>query len=95
MPANKKYLLKTRWGRTSKILAAIPGAIMATAIIEIVMGLLWNTEMVVVSMWFSYPLIWVTFICAVYWIKKPWKAWVLLLSISLVGVIMIYFIKYS
>ena len=95
MPANKKYLLKTRLGRTSKILASIFGGLTASLGILTALALLTDPDYVLLSIWFVFPLLWASIIVVVYWIKKPWKAWVLLLSVILSCVVAIYFLKTS
>ena len=91
MPANKKYLLKSPWARASKVIAAILGALMATVVIHIAAGLLWDRDLVLLSFWFTVPILWCFLIATVYWIKSPWKVWVLLLTIALTCCAIIYF----
>lgn len=93
MPANKKYLLQNRWARISKILAAIIGALSVTLMLLSVAGLLWSKEMVVLTIWFSFPLLWGGFIAVVYWIKSPARVWALFLTLLAIGAPIIYFFK--
>lgn len=93
MPANKKYLLNTPLGRASKVLAAILGGVLVTSLLHILAGLLWNPEVVVLSMLFTFPMLWVVLITMVYWVKKPQKAWSIILVVSLLGGLAIYLIK--
>ncbi|MEM0941939.1 MAG: hypothetical protein AAGI25_19430 [Bacteroidota bacterium] len=93
MPANRKYLLKTKLARTSKVLASIIGGLAATIGILSLLGLLGFGEMVVLTIWFVFPSLWVFFIAMVYWIKKPAKAWALLGAVILVSGLGIFLLK--
>ena len=95
MPANKKYLLKSGWAKASKVLAAILGGLVVSLALHIVVALTWNADYVVLSIWFSFPLAWVAMITIVYWIKNAWKAWGLIIFLSLSCSTVIYFIKTS
>ena len=95
MPANKKHLIRSPWTRASKIIAAILGGLVVSLALHTVVALTWNADYVVLSIWFSFPLVWVAMIGIVYWIKNVWKAWGLILLLSLGGSSVIYFIKTS
>ncbi|MEM8937976.1 MAG: hypothetical protein AAGC64_01360 [Bacteroidota bacterium] len=89
MPANKQYLLQTRLGRTSKVFAALFGSLFATISLHLALVPFIGIETMIPTAMYSTFLIWVFFMVMVYWIKKPWKAWFLLLSIILISVISI------
>ncbi|MEM9328388.1 MAG: hypothetical protein AAGA85_22155, partial [Bacteroidota bacterium] len=80
------------WARTSKVVAAILGSLIATLGVLTIAALI-NKEAVVLSIWITFPSVWVAFIAIVYWIKSPWKVWGLFLSIALVSGACIYFLK--
>ena len=82
MPANKKYLLNTRWARTSKILAAFLGGLLATMALHMAFAVWGDEKVVIVTSLYSIFIIWPLFMLMVYWIKKPWKSWVILLSVT-------------
>ncbi|MEM7382530.1 MAG: hypothetical protein AAF361_15245 [Bacteroidota bacterium] len=86
MPANKKHLLKSRLGRTSKVLAAILGAMIASLSLHLALALWLGFEYVIPTSIFTIFILWVVFMLLVYWIQKPWKSWVLLILIILVSV---------
>lgn len=90
MPANKKYLLKTRLGRTSKILAVMLGSLVASITLHLALAPWLGREYVVPTSIFSFLIVWVAFMVLVYWIQKPWKSWLLLLLVILVSGIGIY-----
>ncbi|MEM9142620.1 MAG: hypothetical protein AAGA86_06500 [Bacteroidota bacterium] len=85
MPANKKYLLRTRWGRTSKVLAALLGSMLASIALHLALALWFGFKYVIPTSIFSIFIVWVGFMLVVYWIKKPWKSWILLLTVILVS----------
>ena len=87
MPANKKYLLKTRLGRTSKITAALFGSMIASISLHLALALWLGFTYVIPTSIYTIFIVWVGFMLLVYWIKKPWKSWILLLSVILVSVV--------
>ncbi|MEM8969701.1 MAG: hypothetical protein AAGE93_25000 [Bacteroidota bacterium] len=93
MPANKKYLLTSGWAKASKVTAAILGGLILTSILHILPALLWDAELVILCVWFTFPSIWVLVMLFVYWIKSPQRVWGVISSISLIGAAIIYFIK--
>ena len=95
MPANKKYLLRSGWAKSSKVLAALFGSLIASLALLTLVAMLGYADLVLLSSWFTFPSLWVAFIVVVYWVKSPMKAWGLLLSISLVCGVIIYFLKMS
>ena len=90
MPANKKHLLKTRLGRASKILAVLLGSLFASIALHLVLAVWLGKAYVVPASTFSFLIIWVAFMVWVYWIKKPWKSWLMLLLVILISGIGIY-----
>lgn len=93
MPANKKHLLKSGWAKASKVIAAILGGLVVSLAFHTVVALIWSADYVVLSIWFSFPLVWVSMIAIVYWIKNAWKAWGLIILLSLSCSTVIYLIK--
>ncbi|MEM9859705.1 MAG: hypothetical protein AAF843_20295 [Bacteroidota bacterium] len=90
MPANKKYLLNTRLGRTSKILAAIFGSLFATMSFHVAAAVWTDPINALVTSLFSIFIIWPLLMLMVYWIAKPWKSWTILLSITLIFGVLTY-----
>ena len=93
MPANKKYLLKSKWVKGSKIFAALVGGAATTLILHIALAKMCNPDIVVLSSWFSMPLLWATIMVMIYWIKDHLKGWSLLALICSIGFLIIYFLK--
>ena len=90
MPANKKYLIKSPWTRTSKVLAAFLGGLLATLALHLAFAV-WGDEKIVLSTTlYSFFLIWPLFMLMVYWIKKPWQSWAILLSVIVIFGIITY-----
>lgn len=73
-------------GRTSKILAALLGSMVASISLHLALALWLGFTYVVPTSIYTIFIIWVGFMLLVYWIKKPWKSWVLLLTIILVSI---------
>ena len=95
MPANKKYLLKTRLGRTSKILAAIIGSLAASIMVHLALSFLVGRTYIVPASMLTFMILWVTFMVLVYWIEKPWKSWLMLLSIVVVCGLVVALVKFN
>ena len=93
MPANKKYLLKSKWAKASKVIAAIPGGLIVVSLLHILFGLIISAELMVLCMWFTFPITWAFMITVVYWIKNPVKVWGLITIITFIGVPVIYYLK--
>lgn len=87
MPANKKYLLQTRLGRTSKILAIFFGGLFATLSVHLSLAIWVGYAQVISGSVFTVFLLWVFFMVMVYWLEKPWKSWLFLLVIILLSVL--------
>ncbi len=95
MPANKKYLLKSPWARTSKIIAAILGSLLATLSIHYTLALWVDMSAVIATSLYSIFIVWTLFMLLVYKIKSPTKAWLVLLTIVAIGAIAIVLKKYE
>lgn len=93
MPANKRYLLSSGWARASKLIAAVFGGALITVLLQNLAGILWGWDIVILSLWFSFPCIWIAIMCWVYWIRSPWGVWAGLISIGLISSGIIYFLK--
>lgn len=93
MPANKKYLLQSGWAKTSKIIASILGGLVASVTLHAALACWAWKEFIVTTSIFSIYMLWGFFIIMVYWIKKSWIVWSILLGITLVSVAAIYSAK--
>ncbi|MEM8901704.1 MAG: hypothetical protein AAGC85_26585 [Bacteroidota bacterium] len=90
MPANSKYY-SSNWARFSKIVAAVLGGYLATMLFHY--GIVLNLEDLftgAITIVYSSFIMWVALMTAIFWIKKPWVGWVIILSISLFGGLLIF-----
>ncbi|MEQ8472584.1 MAG: hypothetical protein RIC35_15440 [Marinoscillum sp.] len=92
MPAKKEYL-SGPWKRFSKLMAAIVGAYMTAMLFHVALAKLAmpNETPVVLSGSYTGFVVWVGLMILVYFIKKAWHAWLLLLGISLFSGSIIFF----
>ncbi|MEM8999547.1 MAG: hypothetical protein AAGB24_04720 [Bacteroidota bacterium] len=72
-------------GRTSKVLAAFLGSMLASIGLHMALALWVGFKYVIPTSIFSIFIVWVTFMLMVYWIRKPWKSWGLLLLVILIS----------
>lgn len=93
MPANKKHLLQSNWAKASKIIASILGAFIASASLHLALALWLNKEMVSAISIVTIYLLWALFIILIYWLKKQWMVWGILMGITLVSITAIYISK--
>ncbi|WP_157757663.1 hypothetical protein [Pseudalgibacter alginicilyticus] len=90
MPANKKYLMQSGWAQTSKVVASILGSLLASFGFHLALAsYIWQTAIVATSV-YSVFVLWGFLIIVVYWVKKPWVAWAILLSIIILSALAIY-----
>lgn len=85
--------MSTRLGRTSKILAAILGSLVASILVHVVLALWFGSSNIVPATMMTFLMLWVTFMVLVYWIEKPWKSWLMLLLVMIMCGLGIYFAK--
>ncbi|MEM1120721.1 MAG: hypothetical protein AAGJ18_09750 [Bacteroidota bacterium] len=93
MPANTKYLLQSPWARTSKIIAAIFGCLIASIVVHLALALWVDLSTFLSISIYGTFILWVAFILTIYWIKSPWKSWGMLLAVIAIGSVAIYFGK--
>ena len=93
MPANKKYLTKSPWTRSSKLLAAILGGFLVSIGIHFSLALWIDMRTVMVTSVFSIFILWTILMLLVYWMKSPGKAWVIILLTLIICGAAIYFGK--
>ncbi|QDO92572.1 hypothetical protein FNB79_00765 [Formosa sediminum] len=90
MPANKKYLMQSGWAQASKIIASVLGSLIASFGFHLALSsYFWQTQIVATSL-FSIYMLWAGLVIVVYWVKKPWMAWAILLPIIILSAIAIY-----
>lgn len=90
MPANQKYLTKSKWSKAGKFTAAFFGGFITSTAIHLALAawldkaIVWGTGI------FSTFILWAFLILVVYWLKVAWKAWLMFLSIAVVCAAVIY-----
>lgn len=90
MPANKKYLIKSGWTKTSKFLAAFLGSLIALTSMVIAFSSWLDPNVVLWTASYWSFIIWIFLMLLVYWIRKAWAAWLILLGITLVSALFFY-----
>ena len=90
MPANPKYLTKSRWERFTKITAAIIGGYLVSVSFHLALASWFNRANVVITMAFSGFILWVALMIVAFLAKKGWKIWLLYVSLTLIFSGLIY-----
>lgn len=92
MPAKKEYL-SGPWSRFSKLMAALFGAYVAAILLHVALAKVAvpNESPVVLSASYTGFVAWVGLMILVYFVKKAWHAWLLLLAISFFSGLIIFF----
>lgn len=90
MPANSKYLTTSPWVKFSKIMAAIPGALIATVCFHLALASWFTPTIVWGTSVFTLYLLWVGFILLTYGLRKVWHTWLVLVCITLCSIAAIY-----
>lgn len=94
MPANKKYLMQSGWAKASKVIAAILGGLLASIALHMVLAIWIDQKIMLTITLFTMFIVWPLMMVMVYWIRKPWVSWAVLMSITLVCSVGIYIGKY-
>ncbi len=90
MPAKKKYL-SGGWTRLSKVIAALLGGYVATALFHIAIATnVADDTPVLLTATFTVFLMWAGLMILVFFMKKAWMAWAMIFSISIVSSLFIY-----
>ncbi|MEN1786223.1 MAG: hypothetical protein AAGF77_13965 [Bacteroidota bacterium] len=85
--------MKTRLGRISKILAMLLGTLITCVAAHMPLSLLFGNRLALVITTYTFFIIWPLLMCVVYWIKKPWVSWAVLMGAALVLYITFYLAK--
>ncbi len=94
MPANPKYLTKSRMQRFAKISAGLLGGYLIAALLHISLALwLPDPKMVLITSVYSIYLVWVLCLIIPFLLKNGWMAWAIYLGIILVLAVTVYFGK--
>ena len=93
MPANKKYLEKSPWIQTSKLVAAFIGGLVASLSLHLALAFWVGFDYIIPTSLFSIFVLWGFFMITVYWIKSHWISWGVLFLITFISVVGIYIAK--
>lgn len=90
MPANPKYLTKSRWQRFAKITAAILGGYFVSVTFHLALATWFNRANVLITMAFSGFILWVALMLIAFLAKNGWKIWMIYILLSLIFSLLIY-----
>lgn len=93
MPANKKYLTKSRSQRFAKISAGLVGGYLVTESLHIALAFWVNHVNVLMTLRYGGFILWVGLLILAFLAKNGWKIWGIYLLLSLFFCILIYFGK--
>lgn len=83
MPANPKYLLKSKWQKFAKLSAALLGSFLVTASLHAFMAAYAQPAIILKSAQFSFFIIWVGLMFVPYLINNGWKSWLVFLGLTI------------
>lgn len=83
--------MESGWAQASKVIAAVLGSFIASLGIHLSFASYFGQKQVVATSLFSIYILWAFLVIVVYWVKKPWIAWAILLPIILLSILAIYF----
>lgn len=90
MPANPKYLTKSKWQRFAKITAAILGGYFVSVTFHLALATWFNRANVLITMAFSGFILWVALMVIAFLAKNGWKIWMIYILLSLIFSLLIY-----
>ncbi|MEM8897650.1 MAG: hypothetical protein AAGC85_06075 [Bacteroidota bacterium] len=90
MPAKKKYLHQSGWDKAGKVTAAFFGGLFATMGLHMAAALWLDMQTVFSTTLYSFFIIWPLMMVGVYWIRKPWISWAVMMGICLFSGVFIY-----
>ena len=93
MPANKKYLTRSKWAKAGKFLAAILGGFLSSTAFHLALASVFDTVIVWGTAIYTTFILWGFFILWVYWIRVAWKAWLVSFAVVAVSAVVIYVSK--
>ena len=90
MPAKSKYL-SGGWKRFSKVTAAILGAYVATMLLHVALAknVIDDTPIVLTTAYSAF-LMWVALMVIIFFIKKAWHGWSVILFITVISAFFIF-----
>ncbi|HBK70952.1 MAG TPA: hypothetical protein DDZ39_04720 [Flavobacteriaceae bacterium] len=83
MPANPKYLTKSKWQRFGKISAGILGGYLVSMSLHLALATWFNHINVIVTLSFSGFILWAVLLILAFLAKSGWKIWAIYLLLTL------------
>jgi hypothetical protein len=83
MPANPKYLTKSKGQRFAKITAAILGGYLVSISFHLALASWFDRANIMITMAFSGFILWVALMIVAFLAKNGWKIWLIYLGLSL------------
>lgn len=90
MPANPKYLTKSKWQRFAKITAGILGGYLVSMSFHLALATWLNQGSVIVTLSFSGFILWAVLLILAFLAKSGWKIWAIYLLLTLLFLGIIY-----
>ncbi len=85
VPANKKYLTKSKWQKTAKISAAVLGGYLISLMAHLVLSMwLPDHRTVLITLQFSLYLLWIVLFIIPFLFRNGWKCWLIYGAVILV-----------
>lgn len=83
MPAKKKYLTKSPWVRTSKILAGTVGGYTVMFSLHLLLCRLFPRQDVIVTSFFTGYILWAVLLLLAFLAQSHWKVWATYVGLTL------------
>lgn len=90
MPANPKYLTKSKTQRFAKITAAILGGYFVSVSFHLAIAAWFDRANVIITMAFSSFILWVALMVIAFLAKNGWKIWGIFLVLTLLFSSIVY-----
>ena len=90
MPANPKYLTKSKWQRFAKITAAILGGYFVSVTLHLALASWFNHVDILITTAFSGFIVWVALMVVAFLAKNGWKIWGIYLLLAFLFSLLIY-----
>ncbi|MDW7692025.1 hypothetical protein R9C00_15220 [Flammeovirgaceae bacterium SG7u.111] len=83
MPANSKYLTRSKWQRFAKISAGFVGGFLVSASLHIAIAAWFDRTNVIITASFTFFLTWSGLMVLSFLARNGWKLWALYIGVSL------------
>ena len=82
MPANPKYLTRSKWQRFAKITAAIVGGYLVSISFHLALASWFDRANIIITMAFSGFILWIALMVIAFLAKNGLKIWLIYLALS-------------